>query len=129
MLSLLDLIAVLLVLSGLFGWINHRYFHLPNAVGLLVMGLAASLAVAGIGVMFPGSSIVAELTAALRQIDFTAVVLNGMLAFLLFAGALGLDVSALRDRAGPVALLAVMGTPHRGVRCRPWRNDAVASTV
>ena len=33
-----------------------------------------------------------------------------MLAFLLFAGALGLDVSALRDRAGPVVLLAVVAT-------------------
>jgi CPA1 family monovalent cation:H+ antiporter len=110
MLSLFDLVAVLLVLSALFAWINHRFIHLPNSVGLLVMGLVASLTVAGIGVMLPGSPLVAELTAALRQIDFTAVVLNGMLAFLLFAGALGLDLSALRDRAGPVALLAVAGT-------------------
>ncbi|MEO6747948.1 MAG: sodium:proton antiporter [Caldimonas sp.] len=110
MLSFFDLIAVLLVLSALFGWINHRYVHLPNSVGLLVMGLVASLAVAGVGVVFPGSSMVVELTAALRQIDFSGVVMNGMLAFLLFAGALGLDVSALRDRAGPVALLAVLGT-------------------
>ena len=110
MLSFFDLVAVLLVLSALFGWINHRYVHLPNSVGLLVMGLVASLAVAGVGVVFPGSSMVVALTAALRQIDFSAVVMNGMLAFLLFAGALGLDVSALRDRAGPVALLAVLGT-------------------
>jgi CPA1 family monovalent cation:H+ antiporter len=110
MLSLFDLVAVLLVLSALFAWINHRFIHLPNSVGLLVMGLVASLTVAGIGVMLPGSPLVAELTAALRQIDFTAVVLNGMLAFLLFAGALGLDLGALRDRAGPVALLAVAGT-------------------
>jgi CPA1 family monovalent cation:H+ antiporter len=110
MLSLFDLVAVLLVLSALFAWINHRFIHLPNSVGLLVMGLVASLTVAGIGVMLPGSPLVAELTAALCQIDFTAVVLNGMLAFLLFAGALGLDLSALRDRAGPVALLAVAGT-------------------
>lgn len=110
MLSFFDLIALLLSLSALFGWINHRFIHLPNSVGLLVMGLVASLAVAGIGVVMPGSPIVQALTGALRQIDFTAVVFNGMLAFLLFAGALSLDVSALRDRAAPVVLLAVVGT-------------------
>ncbi len=110
MLSFFDLIALLLSLSALFGWINHRFVHLPNSVGLLVMGLVASLAVAGIGVAMPGSPLVAALTGALRQIDFTAVVFNGMLAFLLFAGALSLDVSALRDRAAPVVLLAVVGT-------------------
>ncbi|MEO6896841.1 MAG: sodium:proton antiporter [Caldimonas sp.] len=110
MLSFFDLIAVLLSLSALFGWINHRFIHLPNSVGLLVMGLVASLAVAGIGVVMPGSPIVQALTGALRQIDFTAVVFNGMLAFLLFAGALSLDMSALRDRAAPVVLLAVVGT-------------------
>lgn len=110
MLSLFDLIAVLLVLSALFGWLNHRFVHLPNAVGLLLMGLLASLLVAGVGVAFPGSAVVAALTTALRQIDFTAVVFNGMLAFLLFAGSLGLDMGTLRDRAGPVALLAVAGT-------------------
>jgi CPA1 family monovalent cation:H+ antiporter len=110
MLSFFDLIALLLSLSALFGWINHRFIHLPNSVGLLVMGLVASLAVAGIGVVMPGSPIVQALTGALRQIDFTAVVFNGMLAFLLFAGALSLDLSALRDRAAPVVLLAVVGT-------------------
>ena len=110
MLSFFDLIAILLCLSALFGWMNHRFVHLPNSVGLLVMGLVASLAVAGIGVLLTGSPIVDALTAALRQIDFTAVVFNGMLAFLLFAGALGLDVGLLRDRAGPVVVLAVVAT-------------------
>jgi CPA1 family monovalent cation:H+ antiporter len=46
----------------------------------------------------------------LRGIDFTAVVMNGMLAFLLFAGALNVQVPLLRERAGPVASLAVIGT-------------------
>ena len=77
MLSFFELVAVLLVLSALFGWLNHRFVHLPNSVGLLVMGLGASLVTAGVGVAFPGSPIVSALTAALRQIDFTAVVFNG----------------------------------------------------
>ncbi len=43
MLSAFDLIAILLVLTALFGWINHRFIRLPHTVGLLVMGLGASL--------------------------------------------------------------------------------------
>jgi uncharacterized iron-regulated membrane protein len=41
--SLFDATALLLTLSALFGWINRRFLHLPRSVGLLLMGLAASL--------------------------------------------------------------------------------------
>lgn len=44
MLSAFDLIAVLLVLTAAFGWINHRIVRLPHTIGLLVMGLGASRA-------------------------------------------------------------------------------------
>ena len=110
MLTFFDLVAVLLTLAAAFGWVNHRYVHLPHSVGLLVMGLLASLLLAGLGWFFPGSQAVVSLTGALRQIDFSDVVMNGMLAFLLFAGSLGLDVAALRDRAWPVAVLALAST-------------------
>ena len=43
MLSFFDLIAILLVLTAAFGWINHLFIRLPHTIGLLVMGLAASL--------------------------------------------------------------------------------------
>lgn len=110
MISIFDLIALLLVLSALFGWLNRRYVRLPHAVGLLVMGLIASLLLVLIGALLPHEHLSEQLAQALKQIDFTAVVLNGMLAFLLFAGALNLDFAALRDRAGRVAVLALVGT-------------------
>lgn len=50
------------------------------------------------------------MTGTLRQIDFTALVMDGMLAFLLFAGAINLDLSAMRARAWPIASLALIGT-------------------
>jgi Na+:H+ antiporter len=108
--SLFDLSALLLTLSALFGWINHRFLHLPRSIGLLLMGLAASLLLVGVGAFFPDAPLYAQLTAAVQQINFTEVVMNGMLAFLLFAGALNVHVPALRARAVPVASLAVVGT-------------------
>ena len=106
MLSLLDLAAILLTLSALFGWLNHKFIPLPHSIGLLVMSVVVSLILVGIDVAFPGEHLFDALTSALLQIDFTAVVMNGMLGFLLFAGALHVDLGKLRDRAIPVALLA-----------------------
>ncbi|BAQ49599.1 cation:proton antiporter [Methylobacterium aquaticum] len=110
MISILDLAALLLTLSALFGWLNRKLLHLPHSVGLLVMGLAASLALVALDVAFPEQHLYEDLTRVLGQVDFTKVVMDGMLAFLLFAGAMSLDLGALRDRAWAVATLALVGT-------------------
>jgi CPA1 family monovalent cation:H+ antiporter len=109
-LSLLDLAAILLTLSALFGWFNHKFLPLPHTIGLLLMSVVTSLVLVLVDVAFPEQHLFAPLTAALLQIDFSSVVMNGMLAFLLFAGALHVDLGKLRSRAVPVALLATLGT-------------------
>ncbi len=90
-------------------WISF-YIPLPHTIGLLVMGLLASLAIVGLDLAFPRQHLYEDLTQVLRQVDFTDVVMNGMLAFLLFAGAMSLDLRALRNRAWAVATLALVGT-------------------
>lgn len=110
MLSLLDLTAILLTLSAVFGWLNHKFVPLPHTIGLLLMSVMTSLVLVIIDVILPEKHLFEPLTRALLQIDFTAVVMDGMLAFLLFAGALNVDLSKLRSRAVPVALLATLGT-------------------
>ena len=110
MISIFDLAALLLTLSALFGWLNRRFLRMPHSIGLLVMGLLASLALVLADVAFPQQHLYEDLTRVLDQVDFTGVVMNGMLAFLLFAGALNLDLGALRARAFAVATLALLGT-------------------
>ena len=63
-----------------------------------------------------------QLTTARQQINFTQVVMTGVLAFLLFAGALNVDVPMLRQRALPVASLALVGTVIStfSVGCALW---------
>src|SRR4051794_12671053 len=107
-LSLFDLGALLLTLSAAFAWLNHKLFNLPNTIGVLLMGLASSLVLIGIRLTMQ-IGVDEALTSAIRQIDFTAALMNGMLAFLLFAGALHVDFSRLRSRAFQVALLATVG--------------------
>lgn len=110
MLSIFELSSVLLTLSALLGWINHKYLPMPHTIGLLVMSVAASLILVIIDAAVPDRQLFDALTHALLQIDFTAVVMDGMLAFLLFAGSLHVDLGKLRERAAPVAILATFGT-------------------
>lgn len=109
MLSVFDLIALLLVLTAVFGWLNHVLIGLPHTIGLLLMGLVSSLVLIGIELALPQISLYEDLAQLLRRIDFKEAVLNGMLAFLLFAGALHVDLSLLRRRAWAVGLMATVG--------------------
>jgi CPA1 family monovalent cation:H+ antiporter len=110
MLSMLDQAAILLTLSALFGWLNHKYLPLPHSIGLLVMSVVVSILLVGADLAFPSQHLFDGLTTALSQFDFASVVMNGMLGFLLFAGALHVDLGKLRSRAVQVAILAFFGT-------------------
>lgn len=110
MLSIMDVAAVLLTLSAVFGWLNHKFLPLSHSVGLLVMSVVTSLALIGLDAVLPGLGLLDQISDRMQQIDFTEIVVNGMLAFLLFAGSLHVDLETLRSRAVPVFLLAVFGT-------------------
>ena len=96
-----DAAAMLIVLAAVLGYINHRYLRLASTVGLTVMGAVASLIVIGIDRLIPTSTVAEEVTAFLAGIDFHATLMDGMLSFLLFAGALHVDWTEMRR--GPLA--------------------------
>ena len=109
MLSLFEIAAVLLALSALFGWINHVILRLPHTIGLLVMALVASLVMLAAEQLFPSLGLAETFQTTIGQIDFYATVMEGMLAFLLFAGALHVDFEFLRDQRWPIGLMATLG--------------------
>ena len=104
-----ELVATLLILTATFSWVNLRLAFLPHTIGLLVMGLGASLVVIAAQTVMPGLFDYAGLAALLREVDFQQTVLEGMLAFLLFAGALHVDVVSLRSRALTIGTMASFG--------------------
>ncbi|MBY5370947.1 cation:proton antiporter [Rhizobium leguminosarum] len=107
--SVFDLISLLLVLTAGFSWVNHRFLRLPPSIGILVMGLAASALLVLLELSIPDVSIYADVATLVRQVDFQTTVMNGLLAFLLFAGSLHVDFSALRSRVAVVGVMATMG--------------------
>lgn len=108
-LSPFDAAAVLIVLSALLGWINHRYLRLPGTVALTLMGALASLAVIAADAVFQGSNVSTQVSAFLEDIDFHDTLMNGMLSFLLFAGALHVDLEQLRRGRWQIAVLSTLG--------------------
>ncbi len=105
----MDAAAVLVVLAAVFGYINHRLFKLPHTIGLTIMGALASLAMVAANALIPGFGFGHAVRGFLRGIDFHAALTEGMLAFLLFAGALHVDLSMLLKRKWPVLAMATAG--------------------
>ena len=109
MLSLFEIAASMLVLSAIFGWVNHAFLKLPHTIGLLIMALVASLVLLGLEIVYPAIGLTDTIQSAIAQIDFNETVMHGMLAFLLFAGALHVDMIFLKSRRWAIGLMATIG--------------------
>lgn len=101
-------IAILITAAALFSYLNYRFIRLPTTIGLMIISLAISVTLVLIGALgWPTLSLKAE--AFLRGIDFHETLMRGMLSFLLFAGALHVNLSDLREQKWIIALLATLG--------------------
>jgi CPA1 family monovalent cation:H+ antiporter len=105
--SLFQILAALITLAALFSYINYRYLRLPQTIGLMVVSLAASLLLFGAGQFVPAVPHAAR--SLLNSIDFNETLLHGMLGYLLFAGALHLDLHDLRRHRTVIFALASAG--------------------
>ncbi len=104
---LFDLAAIVISAAAVFAWINHRWLHMPTTLGVMLLGLLLSLALALM--RRAGLDFASDVEAMLHQIDFDEALLHGMLSFLLFAGALHVDLESLRQQRWIVASLASVG--------------------
>src|SRR5579871_3879996 len=102
------LLSVLVALGALFSFLSCRVLRLPTAIGTMLLSLAAAAVLILIGNVSPALREHAHLV--LSRIDFNQVVLHGMLAFLLFAGALQLDLTQLARERVSVLSLSVFAT-------------------
>lgn len=106
---MLDLAALSLVITAVLAAINRRFIGLPTTIG--VMSIALTLSLAFVGLHKLGiSALDDQVKRILGSIDFSVVLMQGMLALLLFAGALHIDLDELRAYRWPIGLLALLGT-------------------
>lgn len=106
--DLLQISAALISLTALFSFLNHVYLKLPSTIGVMVISITLSLMLLLLGSMgFP--LLLQQEKSLLEGIDFSTTLLHGMLSFLLFAGALHVDLNRLSEMKWVVASLATIG--------------------
>lgn len=107
--DLFHVLAIIITLTAIFSYVNHRYFRLPITIGVMTISLIFSLFLILFNRIIPGLDESARLL--LDSINFDRTLLHGMLSFLLFAGALNVNLQDLAERKYSIASLAIAGTP------------------
>ena len=107
--NFLQITSFLIVLAGAFGAINYLFLKLPAAIGILIVALSASLMVMGFDYLVPSLGMADTVRGVINEIEFSTALLEGMLGLLLFAGALHVKLSDLKQQWLPVLLMATIG--------------------
>ena len=107
--ALLDLSALFLTLASIFGYINHIWIKLPHTIGILVITLLFSLSVIAIDLMVPSLNLGGIVSGIKYNINFSDTLMTGLLSFLLFAGALHVDLEYLAKQKWTIGTMASVG--------------------
>lgn len=105
--TIFQIIAATLTFAALGGYLNFRFIHLPATIGNMVFALLVSLVMIAVGAMDIIN--LDPVRDSIDSIDFSHIVLHGMLSFLLFAGALHINLHDLKQVKWPVGILATFG--------------------
>lgn len=105
--TVFEIIALLVSLAAIFGYLNYRFVKLPTTIGLMLSSLILSLFLIGAGLI--GWELEARANQIIERIDFNQTLMQGMLSFLLFAGALHVNLENLMRHKWTIGTLATFG--------------------
>jgi len=100
--------TILIVLSAVFGYINTKFIKLPDTIGLMVITILFTLGVFVLS--YFDNTLLEKERELITSIDFKTVLLDVMLSFLLFAGALHTNFQQLKIQRKPILIFATLGT-------------------
>jgi CPA1 family monovalent cation:H+ antiporter len=100
-------VSGLVFLAAIFGYVNVRFLKLPTTIGLMLITILYSLGVLGLS-YFDDTLLRAE-ARLIQEIDFELVLMDYMLSFLLFAGALHTNFQELKKQRWPIIAFATLG--------------------
>ncbi len=104
--SLYHTFSILIVLSALFAYCNFRYLKLPASIGLMLIALVSSILLVITGRFF--HSALSDVTVFIKSFDFSELVLGSMLSFMLFAGAIHINIDDLKKQKVPVMVFSTV---------------------
>jgi len=106
--DLFTVITILVVFSAIFGYVNVRFFKMPNTIGLMFITILFTLILFGLS--YFDSTLLEKEKQFISSIDFKTVLMDVMLSFLLFAGALHTNFQQLKVQRKPILTFATFGT-------------------
>ncbi len=98
--------SVLIVLASFFSYLNLRYLKLPSTIGIMIIAMLSSVVLVLTGSLFPKTF--DHFSTLLQDVDFTEVLMGAMLNFLLFAGAIHINLVDLREQRAPVIIFSTV---------------------
>ncbi|MFI4851712.1 MAG: cation:proton antiporter [Gimesia chilikensis] len=104
-----DIAGILVALAAAFAFINHKLLKLPTTVGLMLLAMLHAIALLLIDRIVPGATVLTAAETLIGSIDFDQTLMQGMLGYLLFAGALHVNLNDLKEQTAVIALLATIG--------------------
>ncbi|WP_116787281.1 cation:proton antiporter [Flavobacterium psychrotrophum] len=99
-------LSILIVLASFFAYLNVRFLKLPSTIGVMVIAMAVSIVLVAFGNIFPTT--LHRLTSLIKEFDFTELLMGAMLNFLLFAGAIHINIKDLREQRGPIVVFSTL---------------------
>jgi CPA1 family monovalent cation:H+ antiporter len=105
--EMFEIAAGLITLAALFSYVNERWCKLPTTIGLMLIALVCSSVLIVLGLFVP--AVTTRAAAVIGAIDFNETLMHGMLGFLLFAGALHINLNDLAKQKWLIAGLASVG--------------------
>ena len=100
------IIALLVIVSAVYSYINARFIKLPGTIGVITIAIVVSLITIAIDKLNP--DVAHYLTALAKNINFSGTVLDIMLGFLLFAGSFNSNTKRLKKEMRPVFVLSTL---------------------
>ena len=105
--SLFDIIAILITITAIFSYLNFCYLRLPATIGVMLISLIFSASI--ILLKYSGLDFTLQAEHILNSIDFDNTLMHGMLSYLLFAGALHVNLEDLARQKWLIGSLATFG--------------------
>lgn len=99
--------ALLIVIATIFSYINKRYLKFPDTIGIMIIALLSSIAIVLVGVHFDLLPL-KHFASMIAGIDFSKLLMGGMLNFLLFAGAIHINLQDLKDEKLPIIVFSTI---------------------
>lgn len=96
--------SILIVLASFFAYLNVRFLKLPSTIGVMLIAMAVSVLLVIFGSLFPGT--LSHFSKLIADFDFTEVLMGAMLNFLLFAGAIHINLSDLKEQRLPIIVFS-----------------------